>query len=123
DLDAAFTDMKRQGAQAVFVPVGPLTWTHKHRIAELALKHRLPSSWGWQESVEAGGLVAGAASVFGIARQGAPRVDQILKGAKPGDLPVELPMRYEVHLTLKTAKALGVTIPSSLLLRADRVVE
>jgi len=123
DLDAAFADMQKQGAQAVFVLVGPLTWTQQHRIADLALKHRLPSSWGWKESVEAGGLVAVAPSFFEIARQGALQVDKILKGAKPGDLPVELPMRYEVHVNLKTAKALGLTLPPSLLFQADRVVE
>jgi putative tryptophan/tyrosine transport system substrate-binding protein len=123
DLDAAFADMQKQGAQAVFVLVGALTWTQQQRIAELALMHRLPSSWGWKESVEAGGLVAVAPSLFEIARQGAVKVDQILRGAKPGDLPVELPMRYEVHVNLKTAKALGLTLPPSLLLQADSVVE
>ena len=93
------------------------------RIADLALAHRLPSCHGFKETVLAGGLISLGPDLVAIGRQAATYVDKILRGAKPADLPVQQPDRYEVHLNLKTAKALGLTVPPAPLARADEVIE
>jgi putative ABC transport system substrate-binding protein len=98
-------------------------WGERKRIADLALRHRLPSMFGNIEHATAGGLMAYAPSSGDPYRRAAVFVDKILKGAKPGDLPVEQPTKFELVINLKTAKALGLTIPQSLLLRADQVIE
>lgn len=123
DLDPAFAEIKRKSAQGVMVVAGAFTVSNGQRIADLALAHRLPSAHVYLETVAAGGLFSLGPALLEIARTGAAYVDKILKGAKPGHLPVEQPTRYVLHINLKTAKALGLTIPPSLLVRADRVIE
>jgi putative tryptophan/tyrosine transport system substrate-binding protein len=123
DLDAAFAQMEESGAQAVIVVAGALAFVHHARIAELALAHRLPSCSGNRESVQAGGLISLGPDLAIIARQGADYVDKVIHGTKPADLPVQQPERYDIYLNLKTAKALGLSIPPSLLARADEVIE
>ena len=124
DFDAAFAAMTRNRADALMVVADPLFGTHAVRLAELVAKHRLPSIYGVRGEFAPGGLVFyGQASVAQQARQAAVYADKILKGAKPADLPVEQPTKFELVVNLKTARALGLTIPPSFLLRADQVIE
>jgi putative ABC transport system substrate-binding protein len=123
EFDSAFAAMTRARAGALLVLSDTMFNLHRTRIADLALKARLPAMYGLREQVEAGGLVAYAANYADLFRRGAIYVDKILKGAKPGDLPVEQPTKFELVINLKTAKALGLTIPQSLLLRADEVIQ
>ena len=95
----------------------------RRRLVNLAAKHRLPAVYPWREAVDAGGFMAYGPNLADSFRRAATYVDKILKGAKPGDLPVEQPTKFELVINLKTAKALGLTIPPSLLGRADHVVE
>ena len=97
--------------------------SHRARLAELALKHRLPGMFGTKENVEAGGLMSYGADLNEWYRRAATYIDKILKGAKPADLPVEQASKYQLVINLKTAKALGLTIPPILLARADEVIE
>jgi len=103
--------------------VDPTVGILRVRTVELAAKHRLPVMYVFREDVEAGGLVAYGASLLAQFRQAATFVHKILRGARPGDLPIEQPTKFEVVINLKTAKALGLTIPQSLLQRADQVIE
>ena len=96
---------------------------HRARIVAFAARQRLPAMYGYKEFVDAGGLISYAPSYPDMFRRSAAYVDKILKGAKPGDLPIEQPTKFEFVINMKTAKALGLTIPSSLLLRADQVIE
>ncbi len=93
------------------------------RLAQLALKHRLPTSFAHREHAEVGGLMAFGANMPDMYRLVAVRVDKILKGAKPADLPVEQPTKFELVINMRTAKTLGLTIPPSVLLRADQIIE
>jgi putative ABC transport system substrate-binding protein len=120
-LDAAFEQARRQ-AQAVLVLANAVTLTHQRQITSLAAEHRLPAIYGTREFVDAGGLMAYASDLAVQWRRAADYVDKILKGAKPGDLPIEQPTKFELVINLKTAKALGITIPESILLRADEVI-
>jgi len=124
DLAAAFSAVVDARSEAVVViSAGPLMFANRARIASLAQKHRLVSMYGQQDFVDAGGLMAyGTAATEGW-RRAATFVDKILKGARPGDLPVEQPTKFELRINQKTAKALGLTIPQALLLRADHVIE
>jgi putative tryptophan/tyrosine transport system substrate-binding protein len=96
---------------------------HARRIAELAVKHRLPAMYSVRFYVDAGGLMSYSADLIEIYRRAAVFVDKIFQGAKPADLPIEQPTKFELVINLKTAKALGLTIPQSVLLRADQIIE
>ncbi|HJV55920.1 MAG TPA: ABC transporter substrate-binding protein [Methylomirabilota bacterium] len=123
EIDGAFAAMTREGAGALVVLVDVVFVDQGKRIADLAGTHRLPAVYGLTEQVSAGGLMAYAPSFQDSYRRAAAYVDKILRGAHPGDLPVEQPTQFELVINLKTAKALGLTIPPSLLGRADEVIE
>jgi putative ABC transport system substrate-binding protein len=123
EFDAAFAAMARQKAQAVIVSADPLFSTNRSRLAELAIKHRLPSMTASKNYVEAGALVCYGPSYSTLYHGAAAYVDKILKGAKPGDLPIEQPTIFELVINLKTAKSLGLKVSPALLARADRVIE
>ena len=123
DLEPSFAAVARDGADGLLVFENALTSNNGKRIVELASKHRLPGVFGLRELAEAGGLLAYGPSRVDNYRRAAGYVDRIFKGAKPADLPVEQPTKFELAINLQTAKALGLTIPKSLLLRADRVIE
>jgi putative ABC transport system substrate-binding protein len=123
DFDRAFSDMTAGRAGALTVLVSPMFFGERRRLVDLAAKTRLPTVFPWREYVDAGGLMAYGADLADLFRRAATYVDKILKGAKPGDLPIEQPTKYELIINLKTAKALGLTIPPSLLQRADQVIE
>ena len=123
DFDRAFSEMTRAGAGALTVLGGSMLFSERKRLVDLAAKNRLPAVYPWREGVDAGGLMAYGPNVADLFRRAATYVDKILKGAKPGDLPIEQPTKFELVINLKTAKALGLTIPRSLLQRADQVIE
>ena len=123
ELDAAFAAMARDRAGAVLVLADPMTYFHRGRIAQLAATRRLPAMYGIRGHVEAGGLMSYWAHQAELYQRVASYVDRILKGAEPSDLPIEQPTKFELVINLKTAKALGLTIPPSLLQRADQVIE
>lgn len=123
EFEGAFVTLTRKRAHALFGAAGLLTTEHRKDLVDLAAKRRLPAMWGERQFVEAGGLMSYAVDFFDQVRGSATYVDKILKGAKPGDLPVEQPTKYDLAINLNTARALGVTIPQSLLLRADKIVE
>jgi putative ABC transport system substrate-binding protein len=122
-LDRAFTTMAAEHAQALIVVVDPLTTQHRGWVVELALKHRLPAMYGFREFIDAGGLMTYGVNVAHLCRRAADYVHKIIKGAKPADLPVEQPTQFDLLINGKTAKALGIAIPPSLLARADDVIE
>lgn len=123
DLEAAFGAMARERVQAAVVLPQPLVVALRRPIAELAIRHRMPVMFPSPESVETGGLVAYGPSHTELWQRAASYVDRILKGARPADLPIEQPTRFDLVLNVKTARALGLTIPSSLLLRAHQTFE
>jgi putative ABC transport system substrate-binding protein len=123
EIEIAFATITQGNARAVVVPTDALFIQNYRKIAELAMKNRLPSVSQVREYVEAGGLVSYGPNLAEQFRRAATYVDKIFKGAKPGDLPVEQSTRFELLVNVKTAKALGLTIPQSVLLRADRVIE
>jgi ABC-type uncharacterized transport system substrate-binding protein len=123
ELEGAFSTIRTDRAGAMLVVGGAGFYLNRTRIADLALRNRLPSVFQNREFVEAGGLLSYAPSTVANYRRAAFFVDKILKGAKPGDLPVEQPTKFELVINLKTAKGLGLTIPQSLLQRADQVIE
>jgi putative ABC transport system substrate-binding protein len=118
EFDAAFRTMVRERAQGVLVLADPVTFHHRARLTDLAVKHGLPLIGGPRAYTEAGGLMSYWADEIELGRRVASYVDRILKGARPGDLPIEQPTKYDFVVNLKTAKALALTIPSALLLRA-----
>jgi putative tryptophan/tyrosine transport system substrate-binding protein len=122
-IDRAFAAMTREQAGALVVLPDPIFGDQMRQIAELAVQRRLPAIYGVSEYAEHGGLMAYSTNLWDLERRAATFVDKILKGAKPGDLPIEQPTEFELVINLKTAKALGLTIPQSLLLRADKVIE
>jgi putative ABC transport system substrate-binding protein len=123
EFDRAFEAMAREQADALFVLADPVFWFHRRRLADLHARHRLPAMHTVRDHVEAGGLASYGVDFADLARRSATYVDKILKGAKPADLPVEQPTKFELVINLKTAKALGLTIPQSILIRADQVIE
>ncbi len=123
DLERGLEAARRAGAQALTSTPSPLFTTHRVRIATLATKNRLPAIYPSTEFVEAGGLMSYGPDDLEYWRRAATYVDKILKGAKPGDLPVEQPTKFELVINLKTAKALGLKIPQSILVRADEVIQ
>jgi len=123
ELEGAFAAMTRERVSALLVQVDVIFALHARRIADLAAKRRVPAMYGSREHVEAGGLMSYAPNVPDLFRRAATYVDKILKGAKPADLPVEQPTKFELVINLKTAKALGLKIPQSILIRADEVIQ
>ena len=123
DIDGAFLAFAREHAEAVIVLDDAFIFLHARRVAELALKQRLPTMHVWPQSVAAGGLMSYGPNPDEMLRLAATYVDRVLKGAKPADLPVEQPTKFELVINLKTAKALGLTIPQTLMLRADQIIE
>ena len=123
ELDGAFAAMTTERADALFVPADIIFVRYTQRMADLAARHRLPAMYGFREHVEAGGLMSYAANFPVMFHRAANFVDKILKGAKPSDLPVEQPTKFELVINLKTAKTLGITIPQSVLQLADEVIQ
>ena len=122
DLESALSAMNREGANAFLAANSAVNIEHRARIIEFAAKKRLPAMYARSEFVDAGGLISYGADLPHLFRRAAIYVDKILKGAKPGDLPVERPTKFELVINLKTAKQIGLTIPPNVLARADRVI-
>ena len=123
DLEPLVAKATRERADALLVFAHAFAFVHRERIVELAARQRLPTMFGWREFVDVGGLMSYGPNVHAMLRRAASYVDRILKGAKPGDLPIEQPTTFELVINMKTAKALGLTIPQSILLRANQVIE
>jgi putative ABC transport system substrate-binding protein len=115
--------MGRERVHAFFGAAGVLTYANRQMIVELAANERLPAMWGHRQFVDVGGLMSYAVNFYDQCRRAAAYVDQILKGAKPGDLPVQQPTRFEFIINVKTARALGLRVPPNLLALADEVIE
>jgi putative ABC transport system substrate-binding protein len=123
EFDRAFSEMTRARANALTVVTSVMLFIERRRLVNLAAKHRLPAVTTWREFPDEGGLMSYGPNIADLYRRAANYVDKILKGAKPADLPVEQSSKFELVINLKTAKALGLTIPQSLLLRADEVIQ
>jgi len=123
DFDRAFSEMTRARAEALTVQGTPVFDSERGRLVDLATRNRLPAVYSFNVYVEAGGLMSYGADIADLARRAATYIDKIFKGANPADLPVEQPTKFELIINLKTAKTLGLTIPASLLARADEVIE
>jgi len=123
DVEKAFSAIVARGAKAVVVTQDAVTFQASRAIAQLTAKHRLPSSYAYREFAEAGGLMAYGTSLEENIDLAAFAADRVLKGAKPADIPMLQPTKTELIINLKTARALGLTIPPALLLRADKVIE
>jgi putative ABC transport system substrate-binding protein len=121
ELEGAFQTMRRKKVGAVLIR-GPLFWVNRQQLGDTALKYRLPTTHALKEYAQAGLLLTYGANLPDLYRRAAGYVDRIVKGARPSDLPVERPTKFELVINLITAKALGLTIPQSLLLRADEVI-
>jgi putative ABC transport system substrate-binding protein len=123
DLDAAFEAIRQARPEAFASDFTAMTYRERHRIVDFANHHRLPSAFGATPFIQAGGLVSYAANRAWMAQHSFTFVDRILRGARPADIPVERPNRFELYINLKTARSLGLAVPQSLLLRADEVIE
>ena len=123
DFEKVFAALNKQRPDGLYVPAGPLMRTNQKRIADFALKSRLPSMYSNREAVDAGGLMSYGADLADSYRRVAYYVDRILKGAKPADLPVEQPTKFELVINLKTAKQIGLTIPPEVLARATKLIK
>jgi putative ABC transport system substrate-binding protein len=123
EIETSFSKMRQQNAEAVIVTADTVFVEQRRRVAELAMKDRMPSMFSFREHVEAGGLMSYGQNLADGYRRAATYVDRIFKGAKPGDLPVEQSTKLELFINLRTAKALGLTVPDTLLARADEVIE
>jgi putative tryptophan/tyrosine transport system substrate-binding protein len=122
EIDQAFAIMSAQRVGALIVDGHLFLYSHQNRVIDLAAQHRLPAMYVYKNYVDAGGLMSYGIRIADLWRRAATYVDKILKGAKPGDLPVEQPMKFELVINLKTAQALGLTIPPSVLFQADEVI-
>ena len=123
DIAGVFEAMERRRAEVLLVLPSPMFYAERRRLAELAARHRLPAVYETRDFVDAGGLMSYGPSFPDMYRRAATYVDKILKGAKPGDLPMEQPTKFEFVINLKTAKALGLTIPPAVLARADALIQ
>jgi len=123
EIDHAFTTISKEGTKALIVLADPVFTTHRKQIADLSLKHRLPAITGPKEVADAGLLMSYGASFTESYRRAATYVDKILKGAKPGDMPIERPTKFDFVVNLRTAKQIGVLVPQSMLYRADTVIK
>ena len=123
DFESAFKAATRQRAGALIAPADPLVVNRPKVVADLALKYRLPTMFDTKEFVEAGGLLSLGPSLVDSYRRAATHVDKILKGANPADLPMEQPTKFDLLVNLKTARALGLTIPQSILVQATQVIQ
>jgi putative ABC transport system substrate-binding protein len=122
-LEMAFADIGRSRADGLLVDAHPMFWIERDMIVQRVSKLKLPAIYENRDYVVAGGLLAYGASLADMSRRAAGHIDRILRGTRPADLPVEQPTKFELVVNLKTAKALGLTIPASLLLRADEVLQ
>ncbi|HEY8871728.1 MAG TPA: ABC transporter substrate-binding protein [Stellaceae bacterium] len=123
EIDGAFATAARENAQALIVPGDPMFLSERSRVVRLAASHNLPAIYGFRDFAVAGGLMSYGIDLKDLFRRGGSYVDKILKGAKPADLPVEQPTRFQLIVNLKTAQALGLTIPPAILAGADEVIE
>ena len=123
ELVGAFAKMNHASVKALVVETDAMFFSQRTRVVDLAAKHQLPAVYGEREFADAGGLMAYATNLPATFRRAASYVDKILKGARPGDLSIEEPTRIDLVINLKAAKALGLTVPQSLLLRADEVIQ
>jgi putative ABC transport system substrate-binding protein len=123
DFDAAFSAMAKEGVDSLIVLVNPMFFLQRKHIIERVANYRLPAIYEWKSFAQSGGLISYGADVLDVYRRAAGYVDKILKGAKPADLPIQQPTKFELVVNLKTAKALGLTVPQSILARADEVIE
>jgi putative tryptophan/tyrosine transport system substrate-binding protein len=123
EIDSAIAGMTHDHAQALMTLADPLMNFNVQRLADLAIKNRLPTIYGFREFADAGGLISYGANLHWSFRRAAWYVDKIFKGANPGDLPIEQPTKFELVINLKTAKALGLSVPPTLIARADEVIE
>ena len=123
EFDAVFAALATSRTEAAFAPADSMLYQHRARLAGLAARSRVPVMWGLKDHAEAGGLMAYSVNLPDLARRAAGYVDKILKGAKPGDLPFEQPTKFEFVINIKAAKALGLTIPQPVLLRANQVIQ
>jgi putative ABC transport system substrate-binding protein len=123
DFESAFAAVLKERAQALVVGPGQFMFTHQKQVVEFATRHNLPSIYAWKGPASAGGLLAYGVNIPQVYHRAAYYVDKILKGVKPGDLPIEQPTKFDFVVNLKTAKSLGITIPESILLRADEVIK
>jgi putative ABC transport system substrate-binding protein len=123
DFEKAFASVLKGRARALLVGPGQFLFTHQRRIVDFALQNRLPSIYAWRDPVNAGGLIAYGVNIPQVYRRAAYYVDRILRGTRPGDLPVEQPTKFDLVVNLKAAQTLGLTIPQSLLVRADEIIQ